>query len=171
MPPIKMPHMTSHSPFAAIIFLLTLGGAMVLRVMSTVPLADELNPDWIALVLIYWCIALPERFGVFTAFVVGLLTDVLTGCLLGQYALIYVLICYFSIMEHRRLRQFPLLQQCLFVMLCLFAERSVIFGFEIMQASANRLPFSFWYPVVSGVVAWPVVFFALRAIRVLARIS
>ncbi len=163
--------MPSHSPYSALVFVLTLGVAMVFRVMSMFPAADVLNPDWIALVLIYWCIALPERFGVFTAFVVGLLTDVLTGCLLGQYALIYVLISYFSIMQHRRLRQFPLVQQCLFVMLCLFGERSLIFGMEIMQAAANRLPLSFWYPIITGALAWPVVFFALRAIRVLARIS
>lgn len=163
--------MAAHSPIATVAFLLTLAAAMVLRVMSLFPFAAELNPDWIALVLIYWCIALPERFGVFTAFIIGLLTDVLTGCLLGQYALTYVLISYFSIMEHRRLRQFPLLQQCLFVMLCLFGERSLIFSIEIMQASANRLPLSFWYPLLSGALAWPLVFFALRTIRVLARIS
>lgn len=144
---------------------------MILRVISIFPDLDALNPDWIALVLIYWCIALPERFGVFTAFLVGLLTDVLTGRLLGQYALTYVLISYLSIKQHRRLRQFPVIQQCLFVMLCLFGERSLIFGIEIMQAAANRLPLSFWYPVMSGALVWPLVFFMLRAIRVIARIN
>lgn len=163
--------MSLHNPFAALIFIATLGVAMVLRVMSLVPGFDDLNPDWIVLVLIYWCIALPERFGVFTAFVIGLLTDVLMGSLLGQYALTYVLISYFSIMEHRRLRQFPLLQQCLFVLLCLLGERGLIFGVEIMKASANQLPLSFWYPILTGALAWPLVFLALRAIRVLARVS
>lgn len=163
--------MSSHSPFATLIFFLTLGFGMVLRVMSLFPVMDEFNPDWILLVLIYWCIALPERFGVFTAFMVGLVADVLTGRLLGQYALIFVLLCYFSIREHRRLRQFPLLQQCLFIMFCLFVERSMIFGIEIMQGSAGRLPPSFWYPVLSGALAWPLVFYLLRAIRVLARIT
>lgn len=163
--------MSLHNPFAALIFILTLGVAMVLRSMALLPGFDELNPDWIVLVMIYWCIALPERFGVFTAFVIGLLTDVLTGSLLGQYALTYVLISYFSIMEHRRLRQFPLLQQCLFVMICLIGERGLMFGVEIMKASAGQLPLAFWYPILSGALAWPLVFLGLRAIRVLARIS
>ncbi|OQW71013.1 MAG: rod shape-determining protein MreD [Proteobacteria bacterium ST_bin11] len=150
-------------------FFLTVGAAMVLRVMSLFPSMDVFNPDWIVLVLIYWSIALPERFGVFSAWWIGLFTDVLTGRLLGQYALIYALICYLSINEHRRLRQFPMLQQCLFVFFSLFASQSIIFGMESMQ-TGNRLPVAFWYPVLSGTLVWPLVFVVLRYIRVMARI-
>lgn len=147
-----------------------MAGAMVLRVMSTTPLIDQINPDWIVLTLIYWSIALPDRFGVFTAFWAGLFTDVLTGHLLGQYALIYALISYLSITEHRRLRQFPITQQCLFVLFCLMSGQAVLFGMESMQ-TANRLPVSFWYPALTGTLAWPLVFLILRKIRVMARIS
>lgn len=150
-------------------FIVTVAAAMVLRVMSWSPGMDVLNPDWIVLVLIYWSIALPERFGVFSAWWIGLLTDVLTGRLLGQHALIYALICYFSINEHRRLRQFPMLQQCLFVFFCLLGAQSIIFGMESMQAG-NRLSLSFWYPVLSGTLVWPLVFVVLRYVRVMARI-
>ncbi|MGZ4959553.1 MAG: rod shape-determining protein MreD [Methylomonas sp.] len=150
-------------------FIVTVAAAMVLRVMSLWPGMGTINPDWIALVLIYWAIALPDRIGVFTAWTVGLLTDVLTGRLLGQYALIYALIVYFSVKEHRRLRQFPLIQQCLFVFLCLMASQSIIFGMESLQAG-NRLTLEFWYPVVSGTLVWPLVFLVLRYIRVVARI-
>lgn len=153
------------------VFWFTISVAMILRVMSLFPLWDMFNPDWIALVLMYWSIALPERIGVFTAFCVGLLADVLTGCLLGQYALIYVLITYLCIKQHRRLRQFPLIQQCLFVLLCLLLGRSMLFSIELMQASANRLSSLFWYPALSGAIAWPLVFYVLRAIRVFTRIS
>lgn len=143
---------------------------MIIRVMNLFPDMEAYNPDWIALVLIYWSIALPERFGVFTAFWLGLFTDVLTGHLLGQYALIYALISYLCIQEHRRLRQFPLPQQCLFVLFCLLSEQSLLFGMESMQ-EANRLPLSFWYPALTGSLAWPLVFLILRAVRVLTRIS
>ncbi len=162
--------MSNHSPFAALYFLLTVTLAMVLRVMSIYPELDALNPDWIALVLIYWSVALPQRFGVFTAFWVGLLTDVLTGHLLGQYALIYSVISYLSIREYKRLRQFPLVQQCLFVLFCLVCGQSLLFGMASMQA-ANNLPLSFWYPTLSGTLAWPFVFWTLRTVRVLARLS
>lgn len=163
--------MSAHKTSSLVIFVLTIGVAMVLRVMSFLSVWDMFNPDWIALALIYWSIALPERIGVFTGFMIGLLTDVLTGSPLGQYALIYVLTSYFSIKEHRRLRQFPLIQQCFFILFCLLLGRSLIFGIELMQASANRLPASFWYPALSGTMLWPGVFFVLRAIRVFTRIS
>lgn len=162
--------MPSHNTIAHLCFVGTIAAAMVLRAMSIFPAMDEFNPDWVILALIYWSIALPERFGVFTAFWVGLITDVLTGHLLGQYALIYALSCYLSLKEHRRLRQFPLAQQCLFVLFSLMCEQSFLYGMESMQA-ANRLPLSFWYPVLTGALAWPLVFLALRAIRVAARIS
>jgi rod shape-determining protein MreD len=161
-----MPHPNS---LAVVYFIVTIAAAMVLRVMSIWPGLDPFNPDWIVLVLIYWAIALPERFGVFAAWSVGLLADVLTGRLLGQYALIYALIAYFSIKEHRRLRQFPLIQQCVFVFFCLLGSQSIIFGMESMQAG-NRLSLEYWYPVLTGTLMWPLVFSVLRYIRVVARI-
>lgn len=162
--------MMRHKSYALFFFTLTIAVAMVLRVISIWPALDTFNPDWIVLVLIYWSIALPERFGVFTAWSVGLLTDVLTGRLLGQYALIYALIAYFSIREHRRLRQFPMIQQCVFVLFCLFGSQSIIFGTETMQAG-NRLTLEFWYPAITGTLVWPAVFWVLRYIRVMARIA
>ena len=163
-----MPH--QNNKLANAYFLLTIGGAMILRVMSISPELDLLNPDWIVLVLIYWSIALPERFGVFTAWTVGLLTDVLTGRLLGQFALIYALVAYFAIKEHRRLRQFPIIQQCLFVFFCLLLSESIIYGTEIMKAS-NHLELSFWYPTLTGALVWPGVFWLMRYLRQLARIG
>ncbi|MGY6277651.1 rod shape-determining protein MreD [Methylomonas sp. MgM2] len=162
--------MSALNPIAFFCFVGTIAAAMVMRAMSIFPSLDVFNPDWVVLVLIYWSIALPDRFGVFSAFWVGLFTDVLTGHLLGQYALIYAIVSFLSIQEHRRLRQFPLLQQCLFVLFCLMCGQGLLFGMASMQA-ANRLPLSFWYPVLSGTLAWPLVFHVLRAIRVMARIS
>jgi rod shape-determining protein MreD len=162
--------MTVHNHIAIIYYLITIGIAMVLRVMSLNPEINAFNPDWIALVLIYWSMALPERFGVFTAWSVGLFTDVLTGRLIGQYALIYSVICYLSIKEHRRLRQFPMLQQCLFVFFMLMISHCIILGTESMRAN-NHLTLSFWYPVLSGSLLWPAVFWILRYIRIMARLA
>jgi len=162
--------MPNNNQFALVYFLATIAVAMILRVMSLLPTLDILNPDWIALVLIYWAIALPERYGVFSAWSVGLLTDVLTGRLLGQYALIYAILAYFCIKEHRRLRQFPMIQQCVFVFFCLLGSQSIIFGTESMQAS-NRLTMDFWYPVLTGTLVWPGIFWILRYIRIVGKIS
>jgi rod shape-determining protein MreD len=162
--------MPDNSKLTVFYFIATTSACMVLRVMLLWPELAPFNPDWIALALIYWSMAFPERFGVFSAWSVGLLTDVLTGRLLGQYALIYALIAYFTIKEHRRLRQFPLIQQCVFVFFCLLLSQSIIFGTEIMKAG-NRLTLDFWYPVLTGTLVWPGVYWMLRHIRIMARIA
>ena len=59
---------------------------IVALVLTIVPLPDglaQVRPDWVGLVLIYWCLALPDRVSVGYGFMLGLLTDVLTGTLLG----------------------------------------------------------------------------------------
>jgi rod shape-determining protein MreD len=161
--------MPSHNTLAYAYFLSTVAATMILRVMSINPALDAFNPDWVALALIYWSMAFPERFGVFTAWSIGLLTDVLTGRLLGQYALIYSLIVYFSIREHRRLRQVSRLQQSLFVLFCLLFSQCITFGAESIRAG-NRLNYEFWYPAFTGALLWPAVFWCLRYVRLVARL-
>ncbi len=49
---------------------------VVAFMLTAVPLPDwavSWRPDWVALVLAYWCLALPRRIGVLTAWFIGLL--------------------------------------------------------------------------------------------------
>ena len=41
-------------------------------------LLDAYRPDWVALVVLYWVIALPHRINIGTAWVAGLLLDAFT---------------------------------------------------------------------------------------------
>ena len=62
---------------------------VVAYILAVVPLPLWLQwgrPEWLALTLIYWCIALPERVGIATGLVVGVGLDVLEGAALGQNA-------------------------------------------------------------------------------------
>lgn len=137
---------------------------MCLRVVPLPQSISYLNPDWILLVLIYWSLALPYQQGVFNAWAIGLLTDVLTGLALGEHALIYALIIYVCIKLHKRLRQFPLLQQTVFVFGCLFASQMLIFWIESMRGPTH-FSISFWFPVLTGTLFWPFVNPVLRFIR------
>jgi len=84
----------------AITFLISL-------VLSILPMPESLQLyriQWTALVLIYWCMAVPERVGVGAGFLVGLLLDILTGTLLGQHALGLSVISFITIKTYRRVR-------------------------------------------------------------------
>lgn len=73
-------------------------------------------PDWVALVLAFWCIREPLRVGMGTAFVFGVLVDIGQGAAMGQHALAYVVLAYLATSVARRLMWFPTLQQALHVL-------------------------------------------------------
>ncbi len=150
--------------------LLTLILAMCLRITPFPTDLAFLNPDWVLLVLVYWALYLPERVGIFHAWTFGLLTDVLLGRLLGQYALAYSLIIYVCLKFHKRLRQFPLLQQGLFIFFCLLLSQLLLFFIKNLQHPA-QLHASFWLPVFTGTISWPMVYGLLSFVSMFRRIK
>lgn len=163
-----MPMNDSYYGFGRII--LTLIVAMCLRIAPWPIDMAAFNPDWVLLSLIYWSLAVPERVGIFHAWTFGLLTDVLTGRLFGQYALAYSLVIYICLKLHKRLRQFPLIQQGLFIFFCLLLSQLLLFLIKNIQNPA-QLRASFWLPVFSGTLCWPLVYTVLRFVRLAKRIK
>jgi rod shape-determining protein MreD len=138
--------------------------AMILRIL---PLPRELfllNPDWVLLFLLYWNMAIPDRVGVGTAWFAGLITDALTGRMLGQHALAYAVVAYVCIRLHRRLRLYPLYQQALSILLFQFMSQLLVFWTQNIKA-VNAIGAGYWTPSLVGALAWPAVFMALRRIR------
>jgi hypothetical protein len=73
---------------------------------------EDLRPQWVAMTLIFWALALPDRVGVFWAFGSGLVLDVATGTLLGHHALGLSVVVYAGGgAAPQRIRIFPLWQQ------------------------------------------------------------
>jgi rod shape-determining protein MreD len=141
--------------------------AMCLKIAPFPHIIGRLNPDWILLMLIYWTLALPSQQGILNAWIIGLLTDVLVGCSLGEHALIYVLIVYTCIILHKRLRQFPMFQQMLFIFSCLFSAQVITFWLESINPSQLSPDFSisFWLSILTGTLIWPFINPALHFIR------
>jgi rod shape-determining protein MreD len=144
--------------------IMTIALAMCLRIAPLPGIVASLNPDWVLLALIYWTLAVPDRVGIFHAWTFGLLTDVLTGRLFGQYALAYSLVVYICLQLHRRLRQFPIVQQGLFIFFCLLLSQLLLFWIKNLQ-HPSQLQASFWLPVFTGTLCWPLVYTVLRFIR------
>jgi len=70
-----------------------------------------LRPDFVALVLLYWCTHNPWRIGIGLSWTVGILADVADASLFGQHALAYTLLAFGGVVLHRRLQMFDLRQQ------------------------------------------------------------
>lgn len=123
-----------------------------------------LRPDWVVLVLIYWVIAVPERIGVVTAWIIGLFMDVLLGSLLGQHAISMTLVAYLASSLYQRLRMFSVWQQSLVVFATVGLHELVNFWIESL---AGLRDWNLWYLMSSVVSAffWPWIFLLLRYFR------
>ena len=73
-------------------------------------------PDWVALVLAFWCVHQPLKVGMAAGFVLGLAMDVADASVMGQHALAYVLLAFGAAGLSRRVLWFPLSQQALHVL-------------------------------------------------------
>ena len=93
--------------------------ALVLAVFPLPAWAQWARPEWVALVLIYWVIALPQRVGILVAFAVGLLLDAIEGAYLGQNALSLSVVAFLALVMYQRLRVFNIWQQAGVVFLLL----------------------------------------------------
>jgi rod shape-determining protein MreD len=136
-------------------------------VITIAPLPENLQtfrPDWVGLVLIYWCFALPERVGVFSGWLAGLLLDVLTSNLLGQHALALSIVAYLTIRIHQQVRVFPLWQQALAVLLLLSVHQLIL----LWTNSIIGYPgpgLIFWISPLIGAAIWPLIFSILRVLH------
>src|SRR5436189_430121 len=89
----------------------TLFLALLGNIVPAGGLAQALEPDFLALVLLYWCIREPRLIGVGIAWCLGLLMDVADATLFGQHALAYAVLAYAAEYFRRRVLRFPLWQQ------------------------------------------------------------
>ncbi len=115
-----------------------------------------LVPDFVALVLAFWCVRQPRLVGLGAGWLLGLLIDVGNGVLLGQHALAYSLLAFAAITLSRRVLWFPLWGQALHVAaLLLFAQ-----GVAALVRLAAGAEFPGWSIAVGpllGAALWPVV--------------
>lgn len=160
--------MTYHrgGPMIALTFIV----AMMLTMVPLPDWAEFLRPEWVTMVLIYWCMALPERVGVGIAWIAGLLLDVIHGAVLGQYAMALSLVAYITLNLHQRLRIYPLAQQALVVLLLLLLQQLLVIWIKgFLGQSPNSL--SYWVPSFTSMLLWPWLFLILRDVRRKFRVS
>jgi rod shape-determining protein MreD len=138
---------------------------IIASLLGIMPMPDWLEiwrPEWIALVVVYWVIALPHRIGLFTAWIVGFFVDVLEGSLLGLNAIALTLIAYVALSLYQRLRMFTPLQQSTTILMLIGVSQLLIFW--VLTATGQNTPQNLLFVVsaVSSALVWPLVFVLLR---------
>jgi rod shape-determining protein MreD len=150
------------------VVLLSFFCAFVLAVVSLPEfLPDYLayaRPHWVALVLFYWIISLPHRFGLVTAWTLGLVLDVLQGGLLGQQAVAYLVIGSLAASLYQRMRMFSVWQQSILIFAAMFVAEMILFVIDV--ATLDRTwRYLYLLPSIVSALLWPWVFLILRYLR------
>jgi rod shape-determining protein MreD len=147
-----------------IIILFTLLIALVVTIIPMPLSIDAFRPNWVLVVLLYWCMALPNKVNIITAWVMGIILDVLLGSVLGVHAAAMAITVYIIVVNCQKVRNFSLWQQAMIVGLCAALYYLLVFWLQRLLSDVMFLP-SYLYPVISTIVIWPWVFLLLRRVR------
>ena len=125
--------------------------------LNLVPVGEPIlsyRPDFLAIVLLYWCIQEPRFVGVGTAWMVGLVMDVGDATVFGQHALAYAVLAYGAEFFRRRVLRFPLWQQAVQVaVLLVFCALLVLLVRFVGGASLPK--WSYLLSPLVGTLLWP----------------
>jgi len=146
---------------------------VVALLLTTLPVplwATVWRPAWVAVVLIYWCMAVPNRVGIVVGWILGLVLDVHSGTLLGQHALGMSVMAYVTLTIHQRVRVLPLWQQGLSVFGLVFVYNTLTLWINGVQGKSVDA-IAYWTIPFMSMVLWPWIFIILRDVRRRFRVS
>ena len=122
------------------------------------------SPEWILLVLIYWAIAIPSINKLFLAFLLGFLTDIVLGQVLGISSLFYVILVYIVLRLYNSLRYMTIAQQSFVIFFLIIIKQHLLIWAYIMIGQTIE-----YQAILIGsfmnALLWPLIFFTLRYVR------
>lgn len=117
-------------------------------------------PDWVALVLAFWCIHQPRKMGIGAAWTLGVVMDAANGALLGQHALAYSALAFGGIALSRRVLWFPIWPQAFHVFLLLLASQVLMLLVRVLAGGGFPGVLYFSGSLVAAGL-WPIITFLL----------
>jgi len=142
----------------------TLVMALLINMLVNISLVGNAAwmPDFLALVLVFWCVHQPRIVGIGIAFFLGVATDVHQSALLGQHALIYTALGFLAAVIERRLLWFTVPSQAMQVLPLFLAAHAMELVVRMMSGALFPGWTIFLAPVLEAVL-WPVMSVILLA--------
>ena len=129
-----------------------------------IPIRGELafwRPPFVLLLIVYWVLCEPQRFGVLIAWLVGLSMDILFGQTLGLHALAMSVAVYLVSIEESRLQHLKMLHKCLFVAVVVLVYQTILLGPNLLVINSDVI-MPLLFQVISSALLCPVLFIALH---------
>ncbi len=139
------------------IYLIVAISFVVAVFLSLLPMPEwamQLKPQWVLLVLLYWLLALPHRFGMGFVWCLGLYLDGLNNTVLGEHALALVMVAFIIMHYQRRLWVLPARQQALVCCLLILLYQLVLVAVQTILGLPLRSAW-YWGSAVVSALLWP----------------
>jgi rod shape-determining protein MreD len=142
----------------------TLVAALLLSILPLPLWAQWGRPEWVAMVLLYWVMALPERVGIGIAGLAGLALDIVEGAPLGQNMFALGVLTYLVLILYQRLRMYNPLQQSAVIFVLVGLNQLLCHWVQTLigTPSPNLL---FILPALVSAMIWPWLLIFLRFLR------
>ncbi len=127
-------------------------------VLTIIPLPDLINSfrlPWLMMTVIYFSIFNVALIGVFSAWLSGLILDLMVGGLMGENAMILSVISYLSYRFRFQIRVYPIWQ--IMVVVLLFLSLGELLSLWIQGVSGTmNLSAIGWINISIAVIIWPI---------------
>ncbi len=137
--------------------------ALVLASFPMPRLIDYIRPEWVAMTVIFWLLVSPYKAGIFLAFCMGVLLDVLHGNLLGLNGLAMSLMAYLVLLLHSRMRLYNQAQQSFLVFVLIGLFLLIRFWAESLVMGQSKA--ALLWPSVGSALIWPLWYNLLALVR------
>lgn len=156
------------------VILLSLVIAMIFAVFRLPDGSPEwlgiLRPGWVLLVLFFWVMELPQRIGLVSAWIIGLLMDGLLGQPLGLNGFLFAGFTYVTWRFFERLRMYSVIQQC-GVLMCLVMLAELIRAWVMNLVHDQPISPALLGTVFMSALLWPFIYLLLMRIRTHLRVE
>lgn len=150
-------------PVSTMFIVVTVIVALLLNGLPWGGLWLSLRPDFVAVVLLYWCTHKPLRVGVGLSWAIGILADVGDASLFGQHAFSYTLLAFGGVVLSRRIRMFDLREQTTQVFLILLVTYAM---YALVHWQVNgQLVWSYFLGCLTSTLLWIPMSFLFQSMR------
>lgn len=123
-------------------------------------LLQYFKPQWTLILVIYWTLARPQIMGIVAAWCAGLVLDILQVGLIGEYALVFSIVSYLTLIWRTRILRYPRMQQMIVIFGLLAIGQLLVACLQWMMGHPPTT-WAYAWGSVSGALLWPLILIVL----------
>jgi rod shape-determining protein MreD len=135
--------------------------ALTLTIIPTPQAIFYFWPDWMALIVVYWALMVPDRIGPWVGFAIGTLLEVLFVRNFGVLGFGLAMLAFTVNRAHLQLQVLPIGPQMVVVGLFIGLFKLTT-GWLYGLTSDFTITTEYWYSLIGCMLAWPFVFILLQ---------